>query len=108
MSFGSPTPIEVVVSGPKMADNRADAAKVFEQLALVPSLRDLQYGQSQDYPTLEVRIDREKAALSGVTTEELSRSYWPLPRQAGSWSRIFGAIQPPALVIRFRSKSRKH
>ena len=28
MSFGSPTPIEVVVSGPKMADNRAYAAKI--------------------------------------------------------------------------------
>jgi multidrug efflux pump subunit AcrB len=74
MSFGSPTPVEVVVSGPKMPDNRAYAAKVYEQLAAVGSLRDLQYGQSLDYPTVEVRIDREKAALSGVTTEELARS----------------------------------
>lgn len=74
MSFGSPTPIEVVVSGPKMADNRSYAAKVFEQLAAVPSLRDLQYGQTLDYPTIDVRIDREKAAATGVTTEELARS----------------------------------
>src|SRR5207302_3442402 len=74
MSFGSPTPIEVVVSGSKMADNRAYAAKVFEKLRKIDSLVDLQYGQSFDYPTVEVRIDRDKASVSGVTTEELARS----------------------------------
>jgi len=74
MSFGSPTPIEVVVSGPKMADNRAYAEKLHGQLAAVPSLRDLQYGQSLDYPTVDVQIDREKAALTGVTTEDVARS----------------------------------
>ena len=31
MSFGSPTPVEVVVSGPKLADNRAYAEKVRER-----------------------------------------------------------------------------
>jgi multidrug efflux pump subunit AcrB len=74
MSFGSPTPVEVVVSGPKMADNRAHAAKVRDQLAAVPSLRDLQFGQSLDYPTVEVRIDRERAAETGVTVEDVARS----------------------------------
>ncbi len=74
MSFGSPTPIEVVVSSPKMADNRAYAEKVRQQLATVRSLRDLQYVQSLDYPTVGVRIDREKAAETGVTTEEVARS----------------------------------
>jgi multidrug efflux pump subunit AcrB len=74
MSFGSPTPIEVVVSGPKMSDNRAYADKLHNQLSAIPSLRDLQYGQSLNYPTVAVRIDRERAALTGVTTEEVSRS----------------------------------
>ena len=55
MSFGSPTPVEVVVSGPNLADNRAYAEKIREELAKVPSLRDLQYGQSLDYPTVEHR-----------------------------------------------------
>ncbi len=74
MSFGSPTPIEVVVSGPKMADNRAYAEIVNGQLAAIPSLHDLQYGQSLDYPTVDVQIDREKAARTGVTTEDAARS----------------------------------
>jgi multidrug efflux pump subunit AcrB len=74
MSFGSPTPVEVVVSGPKMADNRAYAEKLHDRLAAVPSLRDLQYGQSPDYPTVEVSIDREKSAGAGVTAEAVARS----------------------------------
>jgi multidrug efflux pump subunit AcrB len=74
MSFGSPTPVEVVVSGPKMADNRTFADRLNEQLSGIKSLRDLQFVQSLDYPTVNVRIDREKAAASGVTADEVARS----------------------------------
>jgi multidrug efflux pump subunit AcrB len=74
MSFGSPTPIEVAVSGPKLADSRAYAAKVHEQLARIPSLRDLQFVQPFDYPSIEVDVDRERAGLSGVTASDVSRS----------------------------------
>ena len=42
MSFGSPTPIEVAVSGPNLADNRAYAEKIYRELSKVPALRDLQ------------------------------------------------------------------
>ncbi|AMV37404.1 efflux RND transporter permease subunit [Planctomyces sp. SH-PL62] len=94
MSFGSPTPVEVAVSGPAYADVRAHAAKVKDELAKVSSLRDLQYAQALDYPTVSVDIDRERAGLSGVTVEEISRSlvtatsssrfvvpnYWPDPK----------------------------
>ncbi len=74
MSFGSPTPIEVAVSGPKMADNRAYAERLHDQLAGVRSLRDLQYVQSFDYPTVEVQFDRERAADAKVTTEKFADS----------------------------------
>jgi multidrug efflux pump subunit AcrB len=74
MSFGSPTPIEIAISGPTFADNRAYAEKVFAELAKISSLRDLQYGQSLDYPAVAVKIDREKAGLSGVTAADVARS----------------------------------
>ena len=74
MSFGSPTPIEVAVSGPKMADNRAYAEKLHGQLDALGTLRDLQYVQSLDYPTVEVQIDRERAAASQVSTEKIANS----------------------------------
>ena len=94
MSFGSPTPVEVVVTGPNLGDDRAFAEKLRAELARVPSLRDLQYGQSLDYPTIGVEVDRERAGLSGVTAQDVARSvvastsssrfvvpnYWPDPK----------------------------
>ncbi len=74
MSFGSPTPVEVAVSGRNMQDNRTYASKIFEQLAGISSLRDLQIAQSLDYPAVEVHVDRERAGLSGVTAGDVSRS----------------------------------
>src|SRR5579875_946092 len=74
MSFGSPTPIEITVSGPEFRDNRAYATKVFAELEKVPTLRDLQYGQSLDYPAVAVQIDREKAGLSGATAADVARA----------------------------------
>ncbi|MBW3542814.1 MAG: efflux RND transporter permease subunit, partial [Planctomycetes bacterium] len=74
MSFGSPTPVEVAVSGPDFAANRAYAEKMHAELAKVPTLRDLQYAQSLDYPTIRVNVDREKAGLAGLTPTDVSRS----------------------------------
>ena len=47
---------------------------MFAELSKIPSLRDLQYGQSLDYPAVAVKIDREKAGLSGVTAADVARS----------------------------------
>ena len=74
MSFGSPTPIAVDVSGPNLADSRAHAVKIHAELARIDSLRDLQYGLPLDYPTLQVDVDRERASLSGVTAHDVARS----------------------------------
>ena len=74
MSFGSPTPVEFTVNGPNVAENRAYAEKVRSELAKVPSLRDLQFVQALDYPTVGVQIDRRKAGLSGVSVSEVARS----------------------------------
>src|SRR5436190_12519921 len=48
MSFGSPTPIEVSVSGPNFGESRQYAEAIRGELAKLPYLRDLQYGQSMD------------------------------------------------------------
>jgi multidrug efflux pump subunit AcrB len=74
MSFGSPTPVEIAVSGSNFADDRAFADKIMGELGQIPSLRDLQFGQSLDYPTIQVNVDRERAGLAGVTTADVSRA----------------------------------
>jgi multidrug efflux pump subunit AcrB len=74
MSFGSPTPIEVAVSGPEMPSNRAFAEKLRGALAEVPTLRDLQIVQTTDYPTVDVHVDRERAGSMGVTMTDVSHA----------------------------------
>ena len=74
MSFGAPTPIEVAVSGPNLADSRQYAEKLRAKLAQVPSLRDLEFEQELDYPTVKVTVDRERAGVLGVTTDDVAKS----------------------------------
>jgi multidrug efflux pump subunit AcrB len=74
MSFGAPSPIEVAVYGMSLKDNLAHAEKIRRELAKVPGLRDLQLQQAQDYPTVDVRIDREKLGLSGSNVQEVGKA----------------------------------
>ena len=74
MSFGSPTPIDVAVSGPDFAESRKFSQKLYDQLKNIPALRDLQFAQSLDYPTVQVKVDREKAGMSGLTEGDVARS----------------------------------
>jgi multidrug efflux pump subunit AcrB len=79
MSFGSPTPIEVAVSGlaftgEDRAQHFAYVERVREELGNIPSLRDLQFAQSLDYPAVSVEVDRQRAGLSALTIGDVSRS----------------------------------
>jgi multidrug efflux pump subunit AcrB len=64
------------------------------KLAQVPTLRDLGFEQELDYPTVKVSVDRERAGVLGVTTDDVAKSvvagtsssrytsanYWPDPK----------------------------
>jgi multidrug efflux pump subunit AcrB len=94
MSFGSPTPIEIAARGANLDESRAYMLEVQRELAALPHLRDVQIVQSLDYPTVNVRVDREKASYSGTTASQIARSvvaatsstrfvvqnYWPDPK----------------------------
>jgi multidrug efflux pump subunit AcrB len=74
MNFGAPTPIEVAVSGPNLNANRAFADKVMGEMKKIPILRDLQFDQALDYPTVDIKVDRRRAGQLGVTVEQVGRS----------------------------------
>lgn len=74
MNFGAPTPVEVVMSGPNLANNRAFAEKVMAEVKKIGSLRDLQFDQPLDYPTVNINVDRKRAGQFGVTAEQVGRS----------------------------------
>ncbi len=74
MSFGAPTPIEVAVSGPNLANNRQFAQRLKSELSPIASLRDLEFVQELDYPAVKVDIDRRLAGMMGVTADQIGRS----------------------------------
>jgi len=110
MSFGSATPIEIAVRGGSIAENRDFLKKVQQSMSSISALRDIQVVQALDYPTIDVKIDREKAGLSGATVNQVSRSvlaatsssrflvpnYWPDPK-SGIGYQVQVEIPQPAM-----------
>ncbi|MGQ0634548.1 MAG: efflux RND transporter permease subunit [Planctomycetaceae bacterium] len=110
MSFGSPTPIEISARSASLGENRKFIERVQQKLTGVAGLRDVQVSQALDYPTVDVRVDREKAGLSGVTMSQVTRSvvaatsssrfvvpnYWPDPK-SGIGYQVQVEIPQPAM-----------
>ena len=77
MSFGSPTPVEVAVLGSNLNDNYLYAQKIRAQMANLQFLRDLQFAQEVNYPTLDIDINRDRAGQFGLTMADVVRSVSP-------------------------------
>jgi len=77
MNIGSPTPIKVQVMGPDMVANKLFANKVLVEMKKIKTLRDLNWGQPLDYPSVEIDIDRELAGQFGVTAKDIGMSLQP-------------------------------
>lgn len=74
LSQGSPTPIEVRMSGRDKKLNEQYAQKVIAKLKEISYLRDIQLGQSTKYPAINIEVDRIRAAQLGVDMNDVSRS----------------------------------
>ena len=84
MSFGAPTPIEIAVAGPDLAESEAYARDVVARLKTVDYLRDVQIGELLEYPSVEINVDRKRAAQLDVTVEEVGKALAP-----ATWSSRF-------------------
>jgi multidrug efflux pump subunit AcrB len=74
MSFGSLTPIAVRIVGTDLKLVRQHAEKIAANMRRIPSLRDIEFVQTLDYPTVELTIDREKAGLSGAKVSDVAHA----------------------------------
>jgi CzcA family heavy metal efflux pump len=72
LNFGLPSPIDIQVSGFDMDANRAYASQLVTRLHRIPGLADIRIQQAFDYPTLNVNVDRTKAALLGLTETDVA------------------------------------
>ena len=100
MSLGAPTPIEVAVSGPSLAADRAFAEKVKGKLQYIPALRDVQFGQALDYPTVDVGVDRERCIGCGQCVARAPQGTFHMdqtekavgPAEPQEWSPVDGGF----------------
>ncbi|MBS1611450.1 MAG: efflux RND transporter permease subunit, partial [Bacteroidetes bacterium] len=74
LSQGSTTPIEVRITSRNKKQNEEYANKIIAQLKEISYLRDVQIAQPTKYPSLEIEIDRTRAAQLGVDMNDISRS----------------------------------
>lgn len=74
LSQGSPTPIEVQISGKNKKQLAAYADSVVAKLQKIPYLRDIQLAEPIHYPAIDINIDRTRAAQLGVGVDDISRS----------------------------------
>ncbi|SDD50557.1 efflux RND transporter permease subunit [Pedobacter soli] len=74
LSQGSPTPVEVRISGKNKKLNAKYANKIIAELKEIPYMRDVQIAQPIKYPSLNIEIDRTRAAQIGIDMADISRS----------------------------------
>jgi len=75
MNFGAATPVEINIAGPDFRADRAFAEKLRSLIAKMPELRDVQYDEPLDYPSIGIDVDRERAGQLGVTTANVGKSF---------------------------------
>ncbi|MBS0394764.1 MAG: efflux RND transporter permease subunit [Proteobacteria bacterium] len=72
LNFGLPAPIDVQIAGYNVDGNRAYANALQQKLRTVPGVADLRIHQAFDYPQINVNVDRTKAALLGLTEQNVA------------------------------------
>jgi multidrug efflux pump subunit AcrB len=75
MNFGAPTPVEINVNGPDLTADRGFAEKVRAEVSKIRALRDIQYDEPLDYPSIDINLDRERAGQLGVTAGSVGQSF---------------------------------
>jgi CzcA family heavy metal efflux pump len=72
LNFGLPSPLDVQVSGFDVNGTRRYANQILSRIKQVPGLVDAHIQQQFDYPTINVAVDRSKAALLGYTETDVA------------------------------------
>jgi multidrug efflux pump subunit AcrB len=74
LNFGLPAPIDVQIDGADQAGNRKVADKILQQMRQVPGLVDVRLQQPDDYPVLNLNVDRTKAQNGGYSERDVGSS----------------------------------
>jgi len=113
LNFGLPAPIDIKVSGPKLAAVAEAAARIREVAAQVPGTADVQVRQGMDYPELHLDVNRAKSAYLGLSQQRvvvdlitglssnmtLNPGYWIDPKSNNAYFVV--AQYPEQTLVQF-------
>jgi multidrug efflux pump subunit AcrB len=74
MSQGTNTPVQIRVAAGQLAQAAAYAQKIETELKKDDFLRDVRIEEPVHYPAVQIDVDRERAALFGLTMQEVSNT----------------------------------
>jgi len=74
LNMGEPAPIHIQVSGSNLEISHSIATLIAREAAREPGTADVRIAQRMDYPIIDLQIDRVKAALAGVTVEDVMKN----------------------------------
>lgn len=80
LNFGSPAPIDVEVLGYEFDEGQQYAKTLLARLKQMtgpdgrPVLSDLQLTREENYPQLDVKVDREKAGVLGISEQTIAQT----------------------------------
>jgi len=72
LNFGAPAPIDVQVSSHDAKASAKVAKELYGDLLKVPGLVDLRIQQALNLPQINVNVDRTRASLVGLTTNDVA------------------------------------
>jgi len=71
LNFGLPAPIDIQVSGPDYQPLFEVAHRIAHEVKALPEISQTFIPQEADYPTLDVEVDRVRAARLGLTEKDV-------------------------------------
>ena len=74
LNFGTPSVVEVAISGPQYNDVLGYAGRVEQELQKVTELRDVGYEEPLHYPSININVNRVLAGQLGVTADQVGQA----------------------------------
>jgi multidrug efflux pump subunit AcrB len=74
LNYGALSPLDLRVTGPDLEQGHRLASDMLRTLRGVPGVVDAFVEQQLDYPDLDIRIDRTKAAYLGLTADDVMKN----------------------------------
>jgi multidrug efflux pump subunit AcrB len=74
LNFGTPSVVEVAVTGPQYNDVLGYAGRVEQELPKIAELRDVGYEEPLHYPSISINVNRVFAGQLGVTADQVGQA----------------------------------